>query len=133
MFHWDVLGSVVAVTTSSAAATSTSKTRTIFRVVAIAEAFSWALLLASMFAKYVSESEPFGLVEGGVPVAGALHGGVFIAFVIASIVAWRRFGWSLKVLIVAFISAVVPFATYFFEVGVDRRGLLGRPAAVTPA
>lgn len=112
---------------------NSSMTRTIFRVVAIAEAISWALLLSAMFAKYVTESEPFGIAEGGVPVAGALHGGVFIAFLIASIVAWRRFDWSLKVLVVAFVSAVVPFATYVFEVGVDRRGLLGRPAALTPA
>ncbi|MGJ9422984.1 DUF3817 domain-containing protein [Aeromicrobium sp. CF3.5] len=120
-------------TTSSAAAPPTSMTRTIFRVVAVAEAVSWALLLAAMFAKYVTESEPFGIPEGGVPVAGALHGGVFVAFVIASIVAWRRFGWSLLVLVVALVSAVVPFATYVFEVGADRRGLLGRPAGLTPA
>ncbi len=133
MFRHDVAGSVDAVTTSSAAAPSTSLTRTIFRIVAIAEAVSWALLLAAMFAKYVTESEPFGIPEGGVPVAGAVHGGVFIAFVITSLVAWRRFGWSLKVLVVALVSAVVPFATYVFEVGADRRGLLGRPAVLTSA
>lgn len=132
MFRMDVAGTVGVVTTSPAAP-STSLTRTIFRVVAIAEAISWALLLAAMFAKYVTESEPFGIPEGGVPIAGAVHGGVFVAFVIISIVAWRRFGWSLKVLVVAFVSAVVPFATYVFEVGADRRGLLGRPAVLTPA
>lgn len=123
MFRSRVAGSVGSVTSST--------TRTVFRVVAIAEAISWALLLAAMFAKYVTESEPFGIPEGGVPVAGAVHGGVFLAFVVASLVAWRRFGWSLKVLVVALISAVVPFATYVFEVGADRRGLLGR--TVTPA
>lgn len=133
MFRGDVTGTVSIVTTPSAAPSSTSTTRVAFRIVAIAEAVSWALLLGAMFAKYVTESEPFGIPEGGVPVAGALHGGVFIAFVIASVIAWRQFRWSLKVLLVAFVSAVVPFATYVFEVGADRRGLLGRPAGLTPA
>lgn len=105
--------------------------RTAFRTVAIAEAITWALLLAAMFAKYVTESEPFGIHEGGVPVAGALHGGVFVLFVVATLVAWRRFGWSFMTLVAAMISAVVPFATYAFEISAERRGLLGRPARVS--
>jgi integral membrane protein len=100
--------------------------RTVFRSVAIAEAITWLLLLSAMFAKYVTESEPFGIREGGVPVAGMLHGIVFVLFVVTSCAAWRRFGWSTKVLLLAFVSAVVPLATYVFEVRADHRGLLGR-------
>lgn len=105
------------------------RVRPVFRAVAIAEAFSWILLLAAMFAKYVTESEPLGIPEGGVPVAGAIHGGVFLAFVAVTLVAWRRYGWSLTVLAVALVSAVVPLATYPFEIGAERRGLLSRPSA----
>ncbi len=108
-------------------------TRTVFRIVAIAEAISWAMLLSAMFAKWILEAEPLGLREGGVPIAGMIHGIVFMLFVVTAVVAWHRFGWSLKVLVVALVSAVVPFATYAFEVGADRRGLLGQPALVTSA
>lgn len=106
-----------------------SAMRSAFRTVAIAEAITWVLLLSAMFAKYVTESEPLGLHEGGVPVAGMLHGIVFMLFVVASVAAWRVFGWSLKVLLVSLVSAIVPFATYAFEIGADSRGLLGRSAA----
>ncbi len=108
-------------------------TRTVFRTVAVAEAVSWVLLLSAMYAKWIAEAEPFGLREGGVPVAGMIHGIVFMLFVVITLVAWRRFGWSMKVLLVALVSAVVPFATYVFEVRADRRGLLGQPASVTSA
>lgn len=111
--------------------TDASTTRTAFRTVAIAEAISWLLLLSAMFAKYVTESEPFGIREGGVPVAGMIHGIVFVLFIATSVVAWRTFGWSTKVLLVALVSSVVPLATYVFEVGADRHGLLGRPAPVS--
>jgi integral membrane protein len=106
----------------------TDPVRSVFRAVAIAEAVSWVLLLAAMYAKYVTESEPLGLPEGGVPVAGMVHGVVFIAFVCTTLVAWRRFGWSLPVLLVALLSSIVPLATLPFEIGADRRGLLRRSA-----
>lgn len=125
MFPRDVAGSVRCVNPHT--------TRSLFRAVAIAEAFSWALLLSAMFAKYVTESEPFGIREGGVPVAGGIHGGVFLLFVIVTIFAWRTFGWSLRVLVVGLASSIVPFATYPFEVGADRRGLLSARESVTPA
>lgn len=99
--------------------------RTLFRTFAFAEAVSWALLLAAMFAKYVTESEPFGLHEGGVPVAGAIHGGLFVAYVLAAIAASRRFGWSITTTLVALAAGIPPFATAVFEVVADRRGLLG--------
>lgn len=107
--------------------------RTVFRAVAVAEAISWLLLLSAMYAKWIAEAEPFGLREGGVPVAGMIHGIVFMLFVGAVFVAWRRFSWSTTVLLVALVAAVVPLATYPFEVGADRRGLLGRRAVVTLA
>ena len=71
-------------------------TRTVFRALAVAEAVSWALLLLAMFCKWILESEPFGLAEGGVPVAGPIHGGVFVLYVLASLVSSRVFGWSLR-------------------------------------
>lgn len=99
-------------------------TRTAFRTVAIAEAISWALLLSAMFCKYVIESEPFGLREGGVPVAGMTHGVIFVAYVLTTLVARRSFGWSHKTTLLALVASIPPFFTYVFEVVADRRGLL---------
>jgi integral membrane protein len=88
---------------------------------------SWALLLSAMFCKYVTESEPFGLREGGVPVAGPIHGVIFLLFVAMCFVAHRAFGWSRKTTLLALASSIPPFFTVVFEVVADRRGLL-RPA-----
>ncbi|MBC7632134.1 DUF3817 domain-containing protein [Aeromicrobium sp.] len=104
-------------------------TRTAFRAVAIAEALSWALLLSAMFCKYATKSEPFGLREGGVPVAGMIHGVVFVVFVVMCFVSRRAFGWSRKVTLVALASSIPPFCSVLFERGADARGLLESPRA----
>ncbi|MCW2788352.1 MAG: hypothetical protein JWP56_655, partial [Aeromicrobium sp.] len=91
-----------------------STIRTLFRTVAIAEAFSWGLLLIAMFFKWILDAEPFGLAEGGVPVAGPIHGGIFVLYVVASLVSWRVFSWDNKTLLVALASSIPPFATVWF-------------------
>lgn len=101
-----------------------ARTRTLFRTVAVAEAFSWAALLVAMFFKWVVQEDPHSGIEGGVPVAGAVHGAVFVAYVVMCAVAWRVFGWSLKVAAVAVACGIPPFATYFFDKHADARGLL---------
>lgn len=103
-------------------------TRTVFRVLAIAEAVSWALLLVAMFFKWVLDAEPFGLHEGGVPVAGPIHGAVFVLYVIASFVSAYVFKWNLKTLLLALAASIPPLFTVWFETWADRRGLLTRPA-----
>ena len=54
-----------------------------FRIVAVAEALSWAGLLAGMFVKYV-----LGTSEVGVQIFGPIHGGVFVG--LRACVALRR-------------------------------------------
>ena len=84
-----------------------------------------------MFCKYVTESEPFGLHEGGVPVAGPIHGGIFLLFVIMTFVARSAFGWSAKTFVLALASSIPPFFTVVFEVLADRKGLLQRSSVPT--
>ena len=103
-----------------------STVRTIFRTVAIAEALSWALLLAAMFCKWILESEPFGLHEGGVPVAGPIHGGIFVLYVASSILAAVVFKWNAKTTLLALAASIPPLCTYWFETVADRKGLLSR-------
>ena len=110
-----------------------SNVRTIFRTVAIAEAVSWALLLSAMFCKYVTESEPFGLHEGGVPVAGMIHGVIFMLYVASSIVAAIVFKWTRSTTLLALASSIPPFFTYWFETVADRKGRLSQPVSAPAA
>ena len=98
--------------------------RTLFRTVAVAEAVTWALLLVAMFLKYVTESEPLGIPEGGVPVAGAAHGAMFVLYVLVTLNVREKFAWTGRTTIVALVAAIPPLCTYVFEVMADRRGLL---------
>lgn len=104
-------------------------TRSVFRVVAVAEALSWAGLLVAMFFKWVVAEDPHTGAEGGVPIMGPIHGGVFVLFVLTSLVAWRVFSWRLGTIALALACAIPPFATVWFERRVDRQGLLGVSAA----
>ena len=107
-----------------------STVRTAFRTIAIAEALSWALLLLAMFCKWILESEPFGLHEGGVPVAGPIHGGIFMLYVVTSLVSAYVFKWNRKTTVLALASSIPPFCTYWFEKVADRKGLLSKPQLV---
>ena len=107
--------------------------RTVFRTVAIAEAFSWGLLLVAMFFKWILDAEPFGLTEGGVPVAGPIHGGIFVLYVLSAVIAKLVFRWDAKTLVVALASSIPPFATVWFERKADREGRLQVPAGATSA
>ena len=105
------------------------RTRNWFRTIAIAEALSWAGLLIAMLFKWVIQDDPHAGAEGGVPVMGPIHGGIFMAYVVTCLTARSRFGWSTKTTILALASSIPPFFTYVFEVLADKRGLLGKASA----
>ena len=94
-------------------------TRQLFRAVAFAEALSWAGLLVGMAIKYLGSGD-----TTGVRIFGALHGGVFIAYVLVSLVAARTFRWSLITTLLALAASLPPFFTFLFEMIADRKGLL---------
>jgi integral membrane protein len=92
----------------------------LFRRVAVAEAFTWAGLLAGMFLKHVTET-----TEVGVQVFGMLHGVVFIGYVLTTVVVAVDQQWSRGRILAGLASAVPPFLTLVFERYAERRGLLG--------
>lgn len=94
-----------------------------FRILAVAEAFSWAALLIGMYFKWIA-----GTTEIGVQVAGPIHGALFVGYGVAALVLWRLQRWPFTVALFAGLSAVFPFATILFERWVDRRGLLAADA-----
>ena len=94
--------------------------RSLFRTLAVAEAFTWAGLLFGMFLKYVTET-----TELGVRIFGMVHGVVFIAYCLVTVIVAIDQRWSLSRTVLGLAAAVPPFATLLFEVYADRRGLLG--------
>jgi integral membrane protein len=97
-----------------------------FRVVAVSEAVTWTLLIAAMVVKY-------GLDGGDLPVrvAGSVHGFVFLAYAATVVVVALNQRWSARLAVLGVVTAVVPYATVPFDVGVDRRGLLDGPWRTT--
>ena len=94
--------------------------RRLYWAVAVAEAITWALLLTGMFLKYVTRT-----TELGVQVFGMVHGVVFIAYCLATVLLWVDQKWPLRRLVLGLLAAVPPFATVPFERHAERSGLLG--------
>jgi len=90
---------------------------TAFRIVAVAEALSWVGLLIGMYVKYVPET-----TELGVQIFGPIHGGIFVAYVVTSVVAARVLRWSIGTTLLALAASVPPLASIVFE----RRASRGR-------
>ena len=92
---------------------------TAFRVVAVAEALSWIGLLIGMYVKYVP-----GTTELGVKIFGPIHGGIFVAYVVVSLVASRLLRWDVPTTLLALAASVPPLATVLFERWASRAGRL---------
>ncbi|KRE39638.1 hypothetical protein ASG73_04195 [Janibacter sp. Soil728] len=95
--------------------------RRLYMLVATAEAVTWTLLLIGMFLKYVTKT-----TELGVRIGGMLHGIVFIAYVLVTIIVWVDRKWPAKQGLVALASAIPPLLTLWTERWLDRDGHLPR-------
>jgi integral membrane protein len=73
-----------------------------------------------MVAKYVTDT-----TELGVQVAGPIHGTVFIAYCLVTVLLAVDRRWTTGQLLLGLVSAVPPFVTLWFEPWARRRGLLG--------
>ncbi|WP_237565383.1 DUF3817 domain-containing protein [Ornithinimicrobium cavernae] len=99
--------------------------RGVFRAAALAEAVSWGLLLVGMYLKWIAQ-----VSEIGVQVFGPIHGTLFIVYCLIALATKSVFGWSWRILLLALVAAVPPFATWWFERWALRAGLLGDPDPV---
>jgi integral membrane protein len=90
-----------------------------FRLIAIAEALSWAGLLVGMYLKRVAET-----TEVGVKVFGPIHGGVFVAFVVVAYLVGRARKWDVKTWVLALLGSIVPLGSVIFVIWADRSGKL---------
>ena len=95
------------------------KVTRLFVMAAIAEAISWAGLLAGMVVKYGPPGN-----ELGVQVFGPIHGALFVIYGALVLAVARVHRWGLLATAVALACAVPPFATIAFERWARRRGML---------
>lgn len=93
--------------------------RRLFRALALAEAVTWTLLILGMIAKYA-----LGLGELGVRIGGSVHGFVFLAYCVVTVLVGVDRRWGAGRIALGLLSAVVPYATIPFERSIERRGLL---------
>lgn len=93
--------------------------RRLFRIVAVAEAITWAMLLTGMFLKYVTET-----TELGVRIGGMIHGVVFIAYCLVTVLVGIDAKWSVKRIVLGLASAIPPFFTVWFDLAMEKRGAL---------
>ncbi|WP_199484928.1 DUF3817 domain-containing protein [Actinomadura craniellae] len=92
----------------------------ILRIISIAEATSFLLLLVASVLKRTAE------FELGVTVLGPIHGVLFLAYVALVVLARPQLAWTGGRTVLALVAAVLPVAPYF----VERHWLRGTP---TPA
>lgn len=91
-----------------------------FRLIALAEAVSWAGLLVGMYFKYLGAPR----TELGVKVFGPIHGGIFIAFVVAAVLVGIARKWGVGTWILALLASIVPLGSVIFVVWAERTARL---------
>lgn len=91
-----------------------------FRLIALAEAVSWAGLLVGMYFKYLGAAR----TELGVKVFGPIHGGIFIAFVVAAVLVGIAHKWRVGTWILALLASIVPLGSVIFVVWAERTARL---------
>lgn len=92
-----------------------------FRLIAFAEALSWIGLLIGMYFKYLGTPR----TEVGVKVFGPVHGGVFIAFLVAAVFTGMALKWGVGTWLLALLGSIVPLGSVIFLIWADRTGRMG--------
>ena len=90
----------------------------LYRVVAIAEAISWTLLLGGLALRALTD------VAIGVSIGGAIHGFVFLSYAATAVLMTIHQRWHAGVAVVAIAAAIVPYATVPVERWLRHSGRL---------
>ena len=83
----------------------------LFRLVAIAEACGWTMLIAGILC------ERYILPGNSIPVtiAGKIHGMLFLLYALAAVGLYPTLRWSRKRAFVALLASVPPYGSLLFE------------------
>jgi integral membrane protein len=93
----------------------------LFRVLAVAEAISWTLLIAGLIVRATTD------LAVAVTVGGGIHGFVFLSYGATAVLVAKNQRWGAWPTIVAIASAVIPYATIPTELWLHRSGRLAGP------
>jgi integral membrane protein len=105
-----------------------SRTRVpLFQVVAILEGLSWLGLLVGMYFKYLTDAG-----ELGVKIFGPIHGGIFLAYVLLTLLVGRAQRWAWWTVLLGLAASIPPFASVAFELWAQRTGRLRPVPAAEP-
>jgi integral membrane protein len=77
-----------------------------FRTVALVEALSFLALLVATFVKRVIEGPDL------VPVLGPIHGILFLAYVLLTLLVREEQGWTVGQTLIVLIASAIPFGAF---------------------
>lgn len=100
--------------------------RALFRSFATAEVFTWAGLITAIILRET------GVTDAMMPIAGGLHGFVFLSYCVTTVFVWVNQRWNAGTGVLGLVLAIVPFATLPFELILDRKGKLAGPWRLRP-
>lgn len=93
--------------------------RSLYKIFALSEGVTWALLLGGLFFRAI-----FGIPPLLLTIIGGLHGLVFLAYGVSAALVGVNNRWGIGRTVLAIALAIIPFATVPFEISVERKGRL---------
>lgn len=83
----------------------------LFRVAALSEAIGWTLLITGLLIRHYGW--PGRTIA--VPIAGQLHGMIFLAYFGIALTVYSSLGWSRRKFLLALVAGVPPYGSLVFE------------------
>ena len=93
----------------------------LYRIVAIAEAITWTILISALIYRAVVGVENAG---PAVTIGGSIHGFVFLTYGATAVLTAINQRWSVGLGVLAVVTAIVPYATIPFDLWAHRTGRL---------
>lgn len=93
----------------------------LYRVLAIAEAITWTLLISGLIIRATIGEEDGAIF---VTIGGGVHGFVFLAYAATAVLTAVNQRWGVGIGMLAVVTAVVPYATIPFDIWAHRAGRL---------
>ncbi len=93
--------------------------KSLYRLFAVGEAITWALLLSALLLRVVAEN-----LAIGVTIAGTIHGAMFLSYCTTAVLVGINQRWRIGKIAAAVSLAIVPFATVPFDRSLLKKGQL---------
>lgn len=93
--------------------------KSLYRLFAVGEAITWALLLSALAIRAFSEE-----LSIGVTITGTIHGAMFLSYCTTAVLVGINQRWKFGKIAAAVSLAIVPFATVPFDRSLLKQGQL---------